>query len=144
MNSVIWQSKGTVSGSRQMTDIRAGVFFLWLSAKLFTFFFWRHLFLKLFVRCTEVAPASCWLSNWLTHGEHLGSQFSFWMCRLWITWNPSLLSVIGEQNWLRNAWLRHRKRSVLKCLQRYHPLVKPLFWKAVQEHWCSAVPWHHW
>uniref|UniRef100_A0A8B9TYM5 LUC7 like n=1 Tax=Anas platyrhynchos TaxID=8839 RepID=A0A8B9TYM5_ANAPL len=42
--------------------------------------------------------------------------FLSWM--LWITWNPSLLSVIGEQNWLRNAWLRHRKRSVLKCLQR--------------------------
>lgn len=27
MNSVICQSKGTVSGSRQMTDIRAGFFF---------------------------------------------------------------------------------------------------------------------
>lgn len=52
-------------------------FFSLTFCKAFYIFFSRQLFLKLFVRCMEIAPASCWLSNWLTHGEHLGSQFSF-------------------------------------------------------------------
>lgn len=78
----------------------------------------------------------CWLC---LAQRALYSQFFVWICRRWITWNPSSQSVIGEQNWPRNAWLRHRKRSVLKCLQRYFPCSECLSWMSVREHWSCVV-----
>lgn len=56
---VMCQSKGTVSGSRQVTDLRAGIKFYFFYKMSYIFFLLRHPFLKLFVHCTGVAPACC-------------------------------------------------------------------------------------
>ena len=59
---VMCQNKGTVSGSRQMTGLRAGIKFYFF-CKVSYIIFSRHLFLRLVVHYTEIAPASCWLSK---------------------------------------------------------------------------------
>lgn len=66
-----------------------------------------------------------WSNVLCIHPSYMCVSFvCLYICRQWTTWNPSLLSVTEELNWQRNDLQKHRKRSVLKWLQRYFSRAK--------------------